>query len=215
MMRATPKRIVVSVTGASGALYAGRVLRALLAPGHTVDLVLSKYGRYLLVEELGFRPDKESVLEFLSRRYGEQVENGTLVEYGFSDLSCALASGSGGNDGMVVVPCSVKTLSSIAHGSAANLIERAADVTLKERRPLILVLRETPLNLIQLRNMVSVAEAGGILLPAMPAFYQKPSSFDDLGDFIAGRVCNLLGIEHELFPAWSGPQKKDPRAPSE
>ena len=199
------KRVVVGVTGASGALYAGRLLRALLSAGHEVDLILSKYGRYLLVEELGFRPDKEKVTEFLARLYGDQVNKGVLREYGFSDMSCPIASGSVGGDGMVITPCSVKTLSSIANGSASNLIERAADVALKERRPLILVVRETPLNLIQLRNMLSVAEAGGILLPAMPAFYQKPSTFDDLGDFMAGRVLNLLDIDHELFPVWSGP----------
>ena len=216
-MSTRAKRVVIGVTGASGALYAGRLLRALLCAGHHVDLILSKYGRYLLVEELGFQPDKESVAEFLARLYGDQIDNGELLEFGCSDLSCPLASGSVGSDGMVVVPCSVKTLSSIANGSASNLIERGADVALKERRPLILVVRETPLNLIQLRNMVSVAEAGGILLPAMPAFYQQPNSFDDLGDFMAGRVLNLLGIDHDLFPAWSGPpqNKKDPRAPSE
>lgn len=213
----TAKKVVVGVTGASGALYAGRLLRALLGAGHHVDLILSKYGRYLLVEELGFQPDKESVSEFLVRLYGDQVNSGDLQEFSFSDLSCPIASGSVGSGGMVVVPCSVKTLSSIANGSAANLIERGADVALKERRPLILVVRETPLNLIQLRNMVSVAEAGGILLPAMPAFYQRPTTFDDLGDFMAGRVLNLLGIDHDLFPSWSGPSqnKKDPRAPSE
>ena len=128
------KKVVVAVTGASGALYAGRLLRVLLGAGHKVDLILSKYGRYLLVEELGFRPDRESVSEFLVRLYGEQINNGDLQEFGFSDLSCPIASGSVGGDGMVVVPCSVKTLSSIANGSASNLIERGADVALKERR---------------------------------------------------------------------------------
>ena len=204
-----PRQVIVAVTGASGALYAGRLLRALLVLGHGVHLILSKYGRYLLHEELGFDPGGESMLEFLTRLYGEEMHNGDLWEYGLNDLACTIASGSGPIDGMAVVPCSMKTLAGIAHGSSANLIERSADVTLKERRPLVLVPRETPLNLIQLRNLTAVAEAGAIVLPAMPAFYQKPVGFDDLGDFIAGRVCNLLQIEHELFPRWSGGKDRE------
>ena len=200
---AARRDIVVAVTGASGAIYATRLMRALLAGGHKVHLIVSKYGRYLLHEELGFKPDKETVLEMLQRLYGKDVTNaGELVEYGFSDMTSQLASGSVSTHGMVVVPCSAKTLAGIAHGSSANLIERAADVTLKERRPLVVVPRETPLNLIQLRNLTAVAEAGAAVLPAMPAFYHKPSSFDDLADFIAGRALNLLHIEHELFTPW-------------
>ena len=198
------KEIVVAVTGASGALYAGRLLRALLLDGHGVHLVLSKYGRYLLREELGFRPDQETLTEFLIRLYGEEITAGTLREYSVADQSSAIASGSFNTDGMVIVPCSVKTLSGIAHGHAENLVERAADVVLKERRRLVMVVRETPLNLIHLRNMTAVTEAGAVVLPAMPAFYQQPQTFDDLGDFIAGRICSLLGIQHTLFPRWTG-----------
>ena len=198
------KEIVVAITGASGALYAGRLLRALLLDGHGVHLVLSKYGRYLLREELGYRPDKETLTEFLIRLYGEEITAGTLREYSVADQSSAIASGSFDTDGMVIVPCSIKTLSGIAHGHAENLVERAADVVLKERRRLIMVVRETPLNLIHLRNMTAVTEAGAVVLPAMPAFYQQPQTFDDLGDFIAGRICSLLGIQHTLFPRWTG-----------
>jgi 4-hydroxy-3-polyprenylbenzoate decarboxylase len=126
------------------------------------------------------------------------------VLHPLGDLSATLASGSARSDGMVVVPCSMKTLSGIAHGLSQNLIERAADVTLKEHRPLILVPRETPMNLIHLRNMVLATEAGAMMLPAMPAFYQNPETFDDLADFIAGRILSLLKIEHDLFPAWKG-----------
>ena len=187
------KQVVVGVTGASGALYAGRLLRALLVGEHQVHLVLSKYGRYLLVEELGFRPDKESLREFITRCYGEETQVGELHEYNASDLAAPIASGSVAIDGMVVVPCSVKTLSGIARGASASLIERAADVSLKERRPLVLVVRETPLNLIQLRNMTAAAEAGAIILPAMPAFYQKPQTFDDLGDFIEVAFATCCG----------------------
>ena len=131
---------------------------------------------------------------------------GSLEEHSVNDLTRSIASGSSPVGGMIVVPCSAKTLSGIAHGSSSNLIERSADVVLKERQPLVLVVRETPLNLIQLRNMVAVAEAGAVVLPAMPAFYQKPKSFDDLGDFIAGRALSLLGLDHELFEPWMGPE---------
>ena len=202
------RQIIVAVTGASGAISAGRLLRALLLDGHTVHLVLSKYGRYLLTEELGFDPAAESVTAFLERLYGEGIRRGVVHEYRCSDMTCALASGSMRIHGMAVVPCSMKTLAGIAAGLADNLIERAADVALKERRPLVLAPRETPLNLIHLRNMTTVAEAGASLVPAMPAFYQQPGSFDDLADFIAGRVLDQLGIENELFNRWTGPGQR-------
>lgn len=195
----------VAVTGASGAIYAVRTLRALLAAGHHVHLVLSKYGRYVMHEELGWAADRETIVEFLVRVGGQEVGNGTLTEHGVNDLTQTISSGSAPVQGMVVVPCSAKTLSAIAHGTSSNLIERSADVALKERRPLVLVVRETPMNLIQLRNMVTAAEAGAIILPAMPAFYQKPKTFEDLGDFIAGRALSLLGLEHRLFEPWTGP----------
>lgn len=198
------RNVIVAVTGASGVIYAARLMRALLAGGNTVHLVQSKYGRFVLHEELGYEPDKEDVPGFLERLYGDEVRAGELIEYGVNDLTGPLASGSAPMDGMVVIPCSAKTLSSIAHGSSSNLIERSADVALKERRPLVIVLRETPLNLIQLRNLTAVAEAGASVLPAMPAFYQKPQTFDDLADFIAGRALSLLGMEQELFPKWTG-----------
>ena len=198
------KHIVVAITGASGAVYALRLLRALLVGGHRVGLVISKYGRFLLQDETDFEPSKEKFSDFLIRLYGNEVTNGILTEHNINDLSATLASGSVKTDGMVVVPCSAKTLSAIACGSSSTLLERAADVTLKEGKPLIIVPRETPMNLIQLRNMVAVAEAGARVVPAMPAFYQKPRTFDDLGDFIAGRVLSLLGIEHKLYPEWHG-----------
>ena len=120
------------------------------------------------------------------------------------DQTARIASGSNPSDAMIVVPCTVKTLAGIAHGYANNLIERAADVMLKERRPVVLVLREAPYSLIHLRNMTAVTEAGGTILPASPAFYQKPESFDDLGDFIAQRALSLCGIEVDLFERWDG-----------
>jgi 4-hydroxy-3-polyprenylbenzoate decarboxylase len=202
------RELIVAITGASGAVYAGRLLRALLQDGHHVHLVMSQYGRYLLTEELGYAPDAESILDFLNRLYGDGVRRGSLRQHRIGDLASPLASGSGRVHGMAVVPCSMKTLAGIAHGLSTNLIERAADVTLKERRPLVLVPRETPLSLVHLRNLAAVAEAGGTLVPAMPAFYQRPVSFDDLGDFIAGRVLDVMGIEHELYPRWEGPSRE-------
>lgn len=198
------RAFIVGVTGASGALYAARTLRALLSGGHHVHLVMSKYGRYVAHHELGWEPEAEPFAEFLARRCGDSVRAGTLQEHNVNDLTRSISSGSSRVDGMVVVPCSAKTLSGIAHGASSNLIERSADVTLKENRPLVLVVRETPLNLIQLRNLVAVAEAGASVLPAMPAFYPKPQSFDDLGDFIAGRALSLLGLDHDLFARWEG-----------
>ncbi len=196
------KRITVAITGASGAIYALRTLRALLMRRVAVDVVISEFGWMLLRDEAGFEGKQRDFGEFIRERYGVSVDNMAL--HPLKNLAATLASGSAQSDGMVVVPCSMKTLASIAHGLSRNLIERAADVTLKEHRKLIIVPRETPMNLIQLRNMVAVAEAGAVVVPAMPAFYQKPETFDDLADFVVGRILSLLGIEHDLYPAWEG-----------
>ncbi|MCY3765084.1 MAG: UbiX family flavin prenyltransferase [Gemmatimonadetes bacterium] len=197
-------RTTVAVTGASGAIYALRTLRALLMNGDEVHLIVSGFGWMLLREEAGFEGKQAEFEDFLADRYGADIANGRVNVHQIGNMAAPVASGSVDLRGMVVVPCSMKYLANIAHGASGNLIERAADVTLKERRPLILVPRETPMNLIHLRNMTTAAEAGAAILPAMPAFYQKPETFDDLADFIAGRILNLLGIEHDLFPPWTG-----------
>ena len=196
------RRITVAITGASGAIYALRTLRALLMREVAVDVVISEFGWMLLRDEVGFEGKQQHFDGFIRELYGVSVDNMAL--HPLKNLAATLASGSAQSDGMVVVPCSMKTLASIAHGLSRNLIERAADVALKERRTLIIVPRETPMNLIQLRNMVAVAEAGAVVVPAMPAFYQKPETFDDLADFVVGRILSLLGIEHDLYPAWEG-----------
>ncbi len=196
------KRITLAITGASGAIYSLRTLRALLICGCHVDLIVSDYGWMLLKEEAGFDGKRTDLRSFLISACGQAVEAGELEQHNFHDLSAPLSSGSVHSDGMVIVPCSMKTLAGVAHGYNSSLIERAADVALKERRTLILVPREAPFNLLHLRNMLAAAEAGAIILPAMPAFYQKPRTFDDLADFIAGRVLNLLQIPHELFRPW-------------
>lgn len=198
------ERLVVGVTGASGAIYAMRLLKAGLELGLAIDLVVSDYGRRLLIEECDLNLKTTEIGAWLDRAYGPAERPGRLTLHAERQLDARIASGSQAWHGMVVVPCSMKTLSAIARGAASNLIERAADVTLKERRPLILVPRETPLNLIHLENMAAAARAGAALVPAMPAFYFKPRSFEDLADFIAGRVLSLLGLPHRLFEPWPG-----------
>jgi 4-hydroxy-3-polyprenylbenzoate decarboxylase len=202
-------RIVVAVTGASGALYAVRFLKAGLESGLTIDLVVSDYGHRLLIEECELNLKTQPVEQWLTQRYGPLDITGSVRMHRDSDLGASVASGSQGWDGMVIVPCSMKTLSEVAHGAASNLVARAADVTLKERRPLVLVPRETPLNLIHIENMRSAALAGAAIVPAMPAFYYKPQSLEDIADFIVGRVLSLLGIRHRLFQAWkeAGPDE--------
>ncbi len=194
------RSLAVAITGASGALYAVRTVAALLERALHVELVVSDFGRRLLMEELSVSTD--SLLPHLIETYGATVERGSLRLHSNKDLGAGIASGSHGCDGMVIVPCSMKTLAGVAHGLSRNLVERAADVMLKERRPLILVPRETPMSLPQLRNMVTCAEAGAMVLPAMPAFYQGPKELSDLADFMAGKILAALGLKHNLYPAW-------------
>ena len=198
------RSIAVAVTGASGAIYATRTIAALLERGCHVELVVSDYGRRLLRDELGEAASVDKLTDYLVSKYGGGVRSGTTTLYSNKDLGAKIASGSQGCQGMVVVPCSMKSLAGIAHGLSRNLVERAADVMLKERRPLIVVPRETPMSLPQLRNMVLCAEAGAMVMPAMPAFYQMPRTLDDLADFMAGKILSALGFEHELYPSWKG-----------
>ena len=201
---AAESRVAIAITGASGAVYATRTLAALLSRGVHVELVVSDYGRRLLRDELGDRATVERLIPFLADKYGPEVEEGTLTLHGNRDLGATIASGSHKCSGMAIVPCSMKTLAGVANGLSRNLIERAADVMLKERRPLVVVPRETPMSLPQLRNMVLCAEAGAHILPAMPAFYQLPKTLDDLADFMAGKILTALGFEQQLVPEWTG-----------
>ena len=203
-MTTVETRIAIAITGASGAMYATRTLAALLSRGVHVELVVSDYGRRLLRDELGEKASVERLVPFLAGKYGPEVEEGTLTLHGNRDLGATLASGSHKCAGMAIVPCSMKTLAGVAHGLSRNLVERAADVMLKERRPLVIVPRETPMSLPQLRNMVLCAEAGAHILPAMPAFYQLPKTLDDLADFMAGKILTALGFDHQLVPEWTG-----------
>ena len=201
-MSDSPRSIVIAVTGASGAIYATRTMAAILERGWHLEIVVSDYGRRLLRDELGDGAAIDKIGEYLVERYGEGVRKGTFTLHSNKDLGAKIASGSQDCEAMVVVPCSMKTLAGIAHGLSRNLVERAADVMLKERRPLIIVPRETPMSLPQLRNMTLCAEAGALILPAMPAFYQMPKTLDDLADFMAGKILSALGFSHSLYPAW-------------
>lgn len=204
MSAARRRRVAVAVTGASGAIYAARTIAALLAEGCDLELVFSDYGRRLMLDELGKDAKVERLLDLLVEKYGDAVRRGTFVIHNNKDLGATLASGSHRCDSMVIVPCTMKTMAGVAHGLSHSLIERAADVMLKEKRRLVLVPRETPLSLPDLRNMVLCAEAGAMILPAMPAFYQQPKTIDDLADFIAGKILNALSFDQQLFPPWRG-----------
>src|SRR5512134_2632129 len=192
----------IAITGASGAPYALRLLQVLLQKGHNIYLTISGDGLKILGEETGvFLKGSENDIQYTFERQFE-VKEGQLRYFDEDTMYAPIASGSTRVDAMVVVPCSMKALSSIANGFASNLIERAADVTIKERRKLILVPRETPLSVIHLRNMLTLAEAGCHIVPAMPAFYHHPKRVSDMVDFIAGRVLDSLGVENDLSARW-------------
>jgi polyprenyl P-hydroxybenzoate/phenylacrylic acid decarboxylase-like protein len=194
-------RLIVAITGASGAVYGVRLLQALRASGACEShLVMSSSGVMTAQQELDMR---RSDIEALAD-----------VVHNVKDIGATIASGSFQSSGMVVAPCSMKTLASIAHGLADNLVSRAADVILKERRRLVLVARETPLNLAHLRNMTSVTEMGGIIFPPVPAFYTRPASIDELVDHTVGRLLDLFDLPHAgLVKRWQGMNKEAPSAP--
>lgn len=192
--------LVLAMTGASGMPYGVRLLEVLLSAGRTVHLVLSPAAVEVLAHELDIhvKPQKFALKDLL----GKEIGPGEVHHHHYLDFKAGIASGSFATAGMVVCPCSMGTVGAIAGGLSQNLIHRAADVHLKERRRLILVPRETPLNVIQLRNLTTCAEAGAIVLPAMPAFYTRPKTMADAVDFVVGRICDQLSIEHQLFPRW-------------
>lgn len=183
-------RLVAAITGSSGVVYGVRLLEVCRELGIDTELIVSKSAETVLGLELGKKVD--------------ELEKLASVVYSPDDMTAPIASGSYKTDGMVIAPCSMKTLGAIASGVSDNLITRAADVTLKQERKLILVPRETPLNLIHLENMAKLKRAGATILPASPAFYTKPKEISDLIDFIVGRILEMFEVEHELYRRWEG-----------
>jgi 4-hydroxy-3-polyprenylbenzoate decarboxylase len=204
--------LVLAMTGASGAAYGVRLLEVLLRAGRTVHLTVSPAAVEVIEQEMGrqVRLERFEPADLLGDG-AARAGPGQVRYHHYRDFRAGIASGSFLTGGMAVCPCSMGTAAAVAHGLSQNLIHRAADVHLKERRKLVLVPRETPLHLVQLRNLAACAEAGAVVLPAMPAFYTRPRSLDDVLDFIAGRVCDQLGVEHRLFPRW-GPEGEAPAA---
>ncbi|MGF1615933.1 MAG: flavin prenyltransferase UbiX [Gammaproteobacteria bacterium] len=204
--------IALAMTGASGAPYGLRLLQWLIQTDQLVYLMVSTPGRLVLEMEAGLKlPARPAEIEHrLSEQYG--AAPGRLRVFGKEQWTAPVASGSNAPQAMVVCPCTSGTLASLAAGHSRNLIERAADVVLKEQRKLILVLRETPLSIIQLENMLRLARAGAVIMPANPGFYHQPRSIDDLVDFMVARILDHLGITHDLMPPWGNAgSQPDPR----
>ena len=195
--------LVLALTGASGAPYGVRLLEVLLRAGRTVHLVISPSAVQVIERELDRRVnlDRFALVDLLGDA-ATGFEADRVPYHHFMNFQAGIASGSFLTGGMIVCPCSMGTAAAIAHSLSQNLIHRAADVHLKERRPLILVPRETPMHLLQLRNLVACAEAGAVVLPAMPAFYTRPRTLQDAIDFIVGRICDQLHIDNHLLPRW-------------
>jgi len=191
------KTIVTGITGASGSIYALNFMKHAASLGVDLRVIVTEMGEAVFQHETGM-----SVIDALMRLNIHPGSPAGVKIYTNSDMFADIASGSYKTDGMAVIPCSMKTLSGIANGYSTSLLERAADVTLKEKRNLVLVARETPLSIIHLRNMTLAAEAGAVILPAAPGFYHKPVSIDELADFLTGRILDQFKIEHKLGTAW-------------
>jgi 4-hydroxy-3-polyprenylbenzoate decarboxylase len=194
--------IVTAITGASGALYAQRFIQGLVAAGVNVHLVVSPLGRRLLHDELG--------MEVVDPVALSGTKDHTITLYNYNDVGAKLASGSFLHDGMVIVPCSSNTLAEVAHGLGGNLIARAAAVTLKERRKLILVHREMPLSPMDVNNYKALSDAGVILASANPGFYLNPTTVGEVVDFVAGKLLDLVGVKHSLDTRWNPAEKRPP-----
>lgn len=198
MEAARKKSWVVGITGASGSVYGVRLTESLLSLGYDVHLVVSNAGWRVLKEEMGIHAaGREAAVEEMFGGY-----DGRVIYHPIADIGATIASGSYLVEGMIIMPCSMGTLSAVAHGASDNLMGRAADVMMKEGRPLVLVPRETPLHAIHLENMLTLARLGVKIIPAMPAFYYGPQTLDDIVNFMVGKVLDSLRIEHHLYKRW-------------
>nr|WP_106767979.1 flavin prenyltransferase UbiX [Paenibacillus faecalis] len=198
MDTSSKKKWIVGITGASGSIYGVRLTECLLQSGYDVHLVISNAGWRVLKEELDWPAgNREAVIE---EKFGGI--GGKVYYHPIADIGASIASGSYLVEGMIIMPCSMGTLSSVAHGTSDNLMARAADVMLKEGRTLVLVPRETPLHAIHLENMLKLSNLGVKIIPAMPAFYYQPQSLDDIVNFLVGKVLDSLRIEHQLYKRW-------------
>ncbi|MBI1850359.1 MAG: UbiX family flavin prenyltransferase [Planctomycetes bacterium] len=191
------RAVIHAITGASGAPYARRLVQVLAASGVRVHLTMSSAGARVLLEELGIRADPA---QFDPRLF--DVESDLVTYHRPEDVGASIASGSFGASAMVVLPCSMGTVARIVHGVSSNLIERAADVMLKERKKLVLVPRETPLSSIHLKNLLAATRAGAVVLPAMPGFYHRPTTLEELVDFVVTKVLDQLGVPSDLIRRW-------------
>jgi len=195
-------KITLAITGASGASYALRLIECLIAANYQLYILCSSAGRIVLDTEVGIKipgsPDAAS--QFFTKKY--QAKAGQITVFGKEQWFSPVASGSAAPKQMVVCPCSTGTMSAICHGMSDNLIERAADVVIKERGQLILIVRETPFSTLHLQNMLSLSQQGVTIMPASPGFYHKAESIDDLVDFMVGRILDHLGIEQDIMPRW-------------
>ena len=196
------KQITLAITGASGSAYALRLLECLVAANYQIFLLCSSAGRIVLNTETGVKlpsaPDKAS--QYLSEKFNAKPQQ--IIALGKEQWFSPVASGSSAPQQMVVCPCSTGTLASISHGISDNLIERAADVVIKERGQLILMVRETPFSTLHLQNMLTLSQQGVVIMPAAPGFYHKPTDIKDLVDFMVGRVLDHLGLEQKIMPQW-------------
>jgi 4-hydroxy-3-polyprenylbenzoate decarboxylase len=201
---------VIAMTGASGAPYAVRLLQVLSRAGRTIHLTLSPSAAQVLREEL----DLHVALDSFDPLVFGGVGAGRIIYHHYQDFTAGIASGSFRTAGMVIIPCSMSTLGAIAGGVTTNLITRAADVHLKERRKLIVVPRETPLSLIHLENMLQVTRAGAIVMPAMPGWYHRPRRLDDVINFVVARICDQLDVDNSLIARWGEDHETDAREPT-
>ena len=201
-IQSTDKTIAIAMTGASGAPYGLRLLECLVASGAKIYLMVSPPGQVVLSMETDLQvPGRTAEMQaFFADKYG--AAEGQLEVFSKDQWTAPVASGSGAPDAMVVCPCTTGTLSAVACGASNSLIERAADVVIKEQRKLIMVVRETPLSAIHLENMLKLSRLGVVMLPATPGFYQNPTSVEDIVDFVVARILEQLDIKHDLLPGW-------------